>query len=390
MTPSSQLIERVVGWRRHLHSHPELAFAEHETARYIAEQLAPLDGLAISRPTPTSVLAVLRTGRPGPTLALRADIDGLPIEEETGLPFASVNAGKMHACGHDGHAAILLGAAHALTAAADELRGELRFIFQHAEELQPGGARELVAAGVMDGVDLVYGHHLWAPLEVGAIALSPGPMLAAADTFSIELRGAGGHAAMPHTAKDVIAATAAVIDGLQRIVAREVDPLAAAVVSVTEVHAGTALNVLPEHATLRGTARALEEPVRTRLAAAIERVAAGVAAAHGIEARTDFQLGYAPVVNDAGAVATVERALARVTDARLIEQRPMMGGDDFSAYLQEAPGCYALIGARPAADAHPHHHPRFDIDERALAIGVAAMTAVAREVLGRDELPRTS
>src|SRR3954470_16511178 len=203
--------EQVVQGRRHPHRHPEPSFEERETAAFVAQTLETFDGLEIERPTENSVLALLSTGRPGPTVALRADIDALPITEESGVDFASEKPGAMHACGHDGHTAMLLGAARTLSENAGELPGgELRFIFQHAEELAPGGARDLVAAGVLDGVDLIYGCHLWAPLELGKVAVRPGPFMAASDFLKLTITGRGGHAGLPHDAIDPIAIAAQV------------------------------------------------------------------------------------------------------------------------------------------------------------------------------------
>jgi amidohydrolase len=361
--------DQVIEWRRHLHRHPEPSFQEHETARFIAETLDSFGGLTIERPTPTSVHARLGRGR---VVALRADIDALPIAEESGVEFASERPGVMHACGHDGHTAMLLGAAKQL--AADPPPGEVRFIFQHAEEIAPGGAKEMVAAGVMEGVELVYGCHLWAPLAYGKVVARPGPFMAAADFFRLTVSGKGGHAALPHTAIDTVAAAAAIVTELQHIVARRIDPLQPAVVTVGSIHAGDAPNVIPGEAVLTGTTRSFDADTRERLPRLIEQVATSVAAAHGATAELDYRLGFRPVVND-------EQATALVRDAagdRLAELDPVMGGDDFSAFLQHAPGCYAFIGA---GGEHPHHHPRFRIDERALAIGTRLHVAVARAAL---------
>src|SRR4051794_5307707 len=260
-------MEDVVAWRRHLHRHPEVSFEEHETSAWIAERLEEF-GLPVERPTETSVLARLGSG--SPVVALRADIDALPIHEESGVDFASQRPGAMHACGHDGHTAMLLGAARELT--RQEVAGEVRFIFQHAEELAPGGARELVQAGVMEGVDFVYGCHLWSPLEVGRVAAVPGPFMAAADFFRIVLTGRGGHAALPHTAVDTVVCAADLVGALQRVVARRIDPLQPAVVTVGSLHAGEAPNVIPGTAELTGTARSFSPAVRAQIPEAIEEI----------------------------------------------------------------------------------------------------------------------
>jgi amidohydrolase len=379
------LRDRVVAWRRHLHQHPELSFDEERTAQFVHDTLASFGGLEIARPTATSVVARLLTGRPGPVLALRADMDALAITEETGLPFASVNRGVMHACGHDGHMAMLLGAAQQLVAMRDTLRGELRFVFQHAEEISPGGAEELVQRGVMDGVTRIIGAHLWASLEVGKVGVIEGAAMAAPDTFWVTVRGKGGHAAIPQQVVDPIAVGAQVVVNLQQVVSRGVDPLDSAVVSITQFHAGTTHNVIPEVAELNGTVRTFDAELRTRLPQLMERIIRGVTEAHGATYEFTYERGYRPVVND----VAVTRELAAVIEEAcgpgvLVTLRPTMGGEDFSAFLQKAPGSFYFIGAGNAARGivHPHHHPRFDIDERALETGVRIFVGAAARFNG--------
>ncbi len=361
--------EDVVAWRRHLHRNPEVSFEEHETSAFVADTLEGF-GLEVERPTETSVMARLGSG--GPVVALRADIDALPIHEESGVEFESERPGAMHACGHDGHTAMLLGAARELS--GREFDGEVRFIFQHAEELAPGGARDMIAAGVMEGVDFIYGCHLWTPLEYGKVAAMPGPFMAAADFFKATITGRGGHGGLPHTAIDTIAAASEFVGSLQHIVSRRADPLQPAVVTIGSFHAGDAPNVIPGRAELRGTTRSFDAALRERMPELIEEIGNGVCAAHGAEFELDFTFGYKPVVND-------ERATGLVRDVvsdELFELDPIMGGDDFSAYLAEAPGCYAFVGA---GGEFPHHHPRFVIDERALAIGTRLHVHVALRAL---------
>ena len=376
------VLEDVVGWRRHLHRHPELSFEERETAAYIADALAGFgEALEIERPAENSVVAHLRTGRPGPVVALRADIDALPIDEQSGVDFASDTPGVMHACGHDGHTAMLLGAARLLTEARDRLPGgEIRFLFQPAEELAPGGARDLVAAGAVEGVDFVYGCHLWAPLQYGKVAAMPGPFMAASDFFTLAITGRGGHGGLPHLADDTIAIGAQVVTNLQHVVARRVDPLERAVLSIGTFHAGDAPNVLPGRVEMSGTVRTFDPDLRERMPVLIEEVIRGVTSAHGAGYDLDYQFGYQPVVNDERATALVRDA---IDPAALTDLAPIMGGDDFSAYLAEVPGCYAFIGAgdEAAGATFPHHHPRFRIDERALATGVRLHVDVAVRAL---------
>ena len=275
-----ELESQAIAWRRHLHANPELSFAEHETSRFVEETLHSFGAFDIERPTPTSVVARLRGERPGKVLALRADMDALPIQEEVDLPFASRVPGVMHACAHDGHTAMLLATAKLLAGRRGELAGEARLVFQHAEELPPGGARELVARGVLDGVDAIVGAHLMSTYEAGTVVAQAGPLMAAADSIEIEIRGRGGHAAYPHAAVDPVVVAAQAVTALQQIVSREIDPLDNAVVSITRIHAGAANNVIPEAVELGGTVRTFRPGSRTAVREAIERVLRGVTEAH--------------------------------------------------------------------------------------------------------------
>ncbi len=377
--------DTVIGWRRYLHQHPELSFQEERTAQFIADTLAGFGALTITRPTPTSVVARLTGARPGPVLAMRADIDALPIDEKNTHDFISKQSGVMHACGHDGHTAMLLGAAKVLTARRAELAGEVRFIFQHAEELLPGGAEELVNAGVVDGVDLVIGAHLWLPMAVGQVGVRNGPLMASPDIFRITITGSGGHAALPQNTVDPIFVAAQVITNLQGIVARNVDPLEPAVVSVTRIAGGTTNNVIPSSVELEGTIRTFDAALRQRIPVLMERILAGVTSAHGAHHKLTLQSGYRPVVNDARASDLLRRAVVRALGKEmLVEATPNMGGEDFSAYQQRAAGSFFFIGARneERGIVHPHHHDCFDLDERALDHGTRVFVAAALEHLG--------
>ena len=375
----------VIGWRRHLHQHPELSFHEEHTSQFIADTLAELGGLQITRPTRTSVMARLVTGRPGPTLAMRADIDALPIEERNNHDFVSKSPGVMHACGHDGHTAMMLGAVKVLLARREELSGEVRFLFQHAEELPPGGAEEMVKAGVLEGVDLVIGAHLWLPLQVGKVGVKVGPLMASPDNFRLTITGSGGHAAAPQQTVDSIAIAAQVITNLQHVVSRMVDPLEPAVVSVTRIIGGTTYNVIPSEVELAGTVRTFDPALRTKIPQMMEQVIAGITAAHGARYAFVIEPSYRPVINDAGASDLLRRAVvAALGEEALVEATPTMGGEDFSAYQQKAPGSFFFVGARneERGIVHPHHHERFDLDERALDHGTRIFVAAAMEMLG--------
>ncbi|WP_407542384.1 M20 family metallopeptidase (plasmid) [Deinococcus radiomollis] len=375
------LNEQVVAWRRHLHRHPELSFQEYQTADYVESQLRGMDGLSLSRPTPTSVLAVLKGDLPGRTVLLRADMDALPIQEDTGLDFASERPGVMHACGHDGHTAMLLGAASVLCRAKTSLEGEVRFIFQHAEELFPGGAQQVVDAGVMTGVDAVFGTHLFSTLPVGQVALKAGALMAAPDVFEITVIGRGGHAAMPHETTDPVVIAAHVITAMQSIVSRLRDPLDPAVLSVTTLRAGSADNVIPDTATLTGTVRTFDPALRDAIPVQLERLVQGVTAAFGAAYSLTYTRGYRATINDP-AITEVLRQVVRDTvgEQALVEATPTMGGEDFSAYLSQAPGAFVFIGAGNAQKGitAPHHHPHFMIDEDALQVGVQVLVGAAR------------
>jgi amidohydrolase len=373
----AEVLADAVAWRRHLHAHPELSFQEYGTSAFVRERLESFGPLEVVSPTPTSVVARLRGGRAGPTLALRADMDALPIQEESGVEFASQNPGVMHACGHDGHTAMLLATARRLSAMREELAGEVRFVFQHAEELPPGGAAELVASGALDGVDAAVGCHLMSDLQVGRIAAIEGVCTAAADTFSARIIGRGGHAAFPHTAVDPIAAAAQAISSLQHVVSRQTSPLEGVVVSITRIAGGTADNVIPESVELGGTVRTYGEEPRLRTREAIERILGGIASAHRASYEFEYVEGYSSVVNDPGLTALVRE----VAGKRLVEYPPLMAGEDFCAYLRVAPGCFFFVGAG-GPGAFPHHHQRFTIDEGALPVGIETLTDTALRFLG--------
>jgi amidohydrolase len=384
LTPDA-VRDAVVAWRRQLHQQPELSFHEVRTSAFVADTLAGFGGLELSRPTPTSVVARLIGHAGGPTLAMRADMDALPIHETNEHAFVSRTPGVMHACGHDGHTAMLLGAAQVLATRRDELRGEVRFLFQHAEELPPGGAQELVEAGALDGVDLVIGAHLWLPLAFGQVSVKAGPLMAAPDNFRLVIEGAGGHAAMPQVTVDAIAVAAQVVTNLQHVVSRAVDPLASVVVSVTRIAGGTTYNVIPGSVELAGTVRTFDPDLRDRVPELMERVIAGVTAAHGARYRFELERGYHPVVNAEPAADLLRQAVTRALgEDALTDAVPTMGGEDFSAYQQKVPGAFFFIGARneELGIVHPHHHERFDLDERALDYGTRIFVAAAEEYLG--------
>jgi amidohydrolase len=365
--------EQVIAWRRHLHQNPELSFQEEKTSQFIFDTLQSFGNLEISRPTKTSVVARLIGPEPGKTLAIRADMDALPIQEENTFEFASQNPGVMHACGHDGHTAMLLGTAKILSGLKEHIKGEVRFLFQHAEELFPGGAEEMVEAGVMDGVDLVIGTHLWSPIEKGKVGVVYGSMMASPDTFWITVNGKGGHAALPHQTIDSIAVAAQVVTNLQHIVSRNTDPLDNLVISVTQFLGGTTHNVIPGSVKIWGTVRSFDPALRESIPAKMERVVKGITEAHEASYEFKYEFGYRPVINDNEVTAVIEETVREVFGEEALDMmRPNMGGEDFSAFMEKAPGCYFYVGAgnEEQGITYPHHHELFTIDEDALEIGV--------------------
>ncbi len=381
---SDDLEARAIAWRRHLHANPELSFEEHETSAFVEQTLRSFGGLEIERPAGTAVVARLHCAKPGKVVVLRADMDALPIQEENDVPHVSTRPGVMHACGHDGHTAMLLGAAQLLCERRDEIAGEVRFVFQHAEESPPGGARAVVDSGVIEGAALVIGVHVLSGLETGKVSSVPGPVMAAADLFTLDIIGRGGHGASPHETVDPVVVAAQVITNLQQVVARETDPFDSVVVSVTTLSAGSARNVIPGSVRLGGTVRTLSTSRRVEVRDAIERVIAGVTSAHRATYDFAFEVGYDPVVNDFDASAAVRRAaVAELGESALVEFPPVMGGEDFSAYAAVAPSAFFWIGSgnEELETMFPHHHPRFDIDEAALRDGIAVFARTTLDVL---------
>ena len=374
-----QYLQQLTAWRRHLHQHPELSFEEVETSRFIAEEMGKLKHASrIERLTPTSVVVVFATGKPGAKIGLRADIDALPIQEERDdLPFRSVNDGKMHACGHDGHTAILMAACRYFDDHYDQLSGEIHAIFQHAEEKLPGGAREMVATGYFDDFDFIYGQHLFSTSPVGILDIKDGMASANTDAYYLTIRGKGGHAAMPEGSIDPVVIGAQFVTLLQSIVSRRVSPHDALVISNTVFRAGYAQNVIPDSAELVGSVRTTSEEHRQFARKAIEDLIKNLCAANGASYELDYQIGYDVTWNDPAKTAIVrELATARFGAEHIVSLPGMMGGEDFSAFARCAPATYAVIGSGAPNFDYPHHHPKFGLDERCFVIGLQMMIDV--------------
>ena len=367
------LLPRCIEDRRWFHQHAELSFQEFETADYIEKALAEIPGLRLSRPTPTSVMAVLKTGRPGRCLAIRADVDALPIQEANELPYRSCHAGAMHACGHDGHAAILLNAVRLLAAMGDELSGELRFIFQHAEETPPGGAVEVIRAGVLEGVDEVFGLHLTSTLPTGKFGVCSGVLTSATDRFEIEITGKGGHSSMPQECVDPIVVGAQIILGLQTVLSRSIQPSDMAVLSVCQANAGSAYNIIPGAMHLTGSVRSYDETVRQTAERRIREICQGIAASAGASVAVEYVRGYDSIHNDPALTVWARDMIARCFgDEAVYELAPIAPGDDFCYYDQVCPGFFLELGAANAAKGSdaPHHNARYRLDEDALLYGL--------------------
>ncbi len=373
--------EEIVAIRRHLHQYPELSFQEVKTPAYIASFHEKLGHEVKRNVGERGVVAVLKGGKLGPTIALRADFDALPIQEETGLPFASKVDGVMHACGHDGHTATLLGLARALNQLQEEIKGTIVFIHQHAEEYAPGGAIAMIQDGCLDGVDVIFGTHLWATIPYGEVQYRKGPIMSAVDRFEIVIHGQGGHAGTPHLTKDAIVIGANVVTQLQQVVSRRIDPMKPAVVSIGSFEAMNAFNVIADEAKIVGTVRTFHEEVRDEVEKEIKHLVHTICDSAHAKATVTYERGYPAVVNHSAETDFLRTCAQSISEVKRTEEmEPMMGGEDFAYYLQHVKGTFFFTGAKnPAWDvAYPHHHPKFDIDERAMLI--------AAKVLGKAAL----
>ncbi|PWC59296.1 peptidase M20 [Azospirillum sp. TSH7] len=382
-TGMDRLTADMTEWRRDLHAHPETAFEEQRTSDFVAEKLASF-GLEVHRGlAKTGVVGILRNGE-GPMVGFRADMDALHIHEETNLPHSSRNPGRMHACGHDGHTAMLLGAARHLTENPNLFQGTIVFIFQPAEENE-GGGRVMVEEGLFDRfpVEKVFGMHNWPGLEVGRIALRPGPLMAAYDIFELTLTGKGTHAGMPHMGTDTIMVGSQIVGAWQTIAARSVHPIDSAVVSVTQFHAGDTWNVLPATAVLRGTVRTFRPEVQDLVQRRMGEVATAIAGGFGVEASLRYERRYPPTTNSVKETELARQAAARVVgeDALDLDPMPSMGAEDFSFMLQKRPGCYIWVGAGPSDQGRNLHSPHYDFNDAVLPIGASYWVRLAETVL---------
>lgn len=383
-----EMVPDIVALRRDLHEHPELAFEEVRTSGIVAQRLRALGLDVQTGVAKTGVVGLLRGGKSGPgakTIAIRADMDALPIHELNEIDYRSTVDGKMHACGHDGHTSIALAVADILSKRRDELNGNVKFVFQPAEE-QVGGAAPMVKEGAMEGVDGIIGLHLISNYQLGRVGVRSGPVFASADKFVITVRGKGGHAAMPEGSVDPIVIAAYIITALQTLISRETSPFSPAVITIGKVQAGSAFNIIPETAELHGTMRAFSKEHREKLLRRIDELASGVASAMGGSSEVQLFDGCPPCVNEEAMTGLVHKAAVEAVGEQAVDTGEGVmttGSDDMACFLDAVPGCYFIVGANnPAKGAnYPHHHPRFNIDEDALPVAVEVLARAAMDYL---------
>ncbi|MGN4718154.1 M20 peptidase aminoacylase family protein [Bacillus cereus group sp. MYBK226-2] len=371
-----QLTETLISIRRNLHEHPELSYEEFETTKAIKNWLEEENITIINSNLETGVIAEISGNRNGPLIAIRADIDALPIQEETNLPYASKIHGKMHACGHDFHTAAIIGAAYLLKEKESSLSGTVRFIFQPAEE-SSNGACKVIEAGHLHGVQAIFGMHNKPDLPVGTIGIKDGPLMAGVDRFEIEIHGVGTHAAVPDAGVDPIVASSQIVMALQTIVSRNISSSHNAVVSVTNIHSGNTWNVIPEKATLEGTVRTFQTETREKIPALMKRIIQGVSDALGVKTEFRFYAGPPAVHNDTS-LTNLSTQVAETMNLNIISPTPSMAGEDFSFYQQEIPGSFVFMGT---SGTHEWHHPAFTVDERALPVSAAYFALLAEKAL---------
>ncbi|MDC6270467.1 amidohydrolase [Lysinibacillus fusiformis] len=376
--------EEMVGIRRHLHEYPELSFEEVETPAYIAAYHKELGHEVREGVGGRGVVAVLRGARTGKTVALRADFDALAIQEENDLPYKSKVAGKMHACGHDGHTATLLGLAKALNKMKSEITGNIIFIHQHAEEVAPGGAKPMIEDGCLDGVDVIFGTHLWAPTPIGEILVKDGAIMAAADKVEIAIQGKGGHGAEPHHSIDAVTLASQFVISAQQLISRRIDPLKSAVLTIGHFEAINPFNVIADRVKLAGTIRTFEEDVRTQMEQELEAVLNATCLAFGASYEYRYTRGYPPVYNHQKETEFVAQLASTVPGVEQVKTcPPFMVGEDFAYYLEKVPGTFFFTGAKSPEweTAYPHHHARFNFDERAMLIAAKTLGKATLEYL---------
>ena len=379
---SEQYRDYIVDLRREFHMNPELSWQEHRTSERVKEELRKI-GVPFIAAAKTGVIATIRGSQPGGVLALRADMDALQVKECNDVPYASKNDGVMHACGHDGHTAMLLGAAKILNDMKDEIKGTVKLLFQPAEELAQG-AKLMIEDGCMEGLDGIFGIHLWSDLQVGKVSVEAGPRMASADMFTINIKGLGGHGSLPHQGVDAVLTASSLVMNLQSIVSREISPMDAAVVSVGVLNSGTRFNVIASEALLEGTTRCFNQEVRKLFPKAMERIVTSTAENYRAQAKLEYRFGTPPTINDARCSKIAEKTVTKLFGENAVSlMEKVTGGEDFAEYLEKAPGVIAFVGVRNEDKqcCYAQHHERFNIDEDALTIGAAVYAQYAMDFL---------
>lgn len=373
-----QLIKQAIEDRRFFHQYPELSGLEFETCAFIRNRLEALK-IEILDFEPPSVIGFVKGTKGNKTIALRADIDALPITEEGDKPYLSKNPGVAHMCGHDGHTATLLAVAEWLSIKGNEVEPNIVLIFQSAEEITPSGADRLIKQGVLENVDAIFGIHLWQGMEKGKIGLTHGPMMASIDDFEIMIQGSGGHGSMPHETVDPIYVATHVIQSLQSIISRKLNPIDSGVITVGKIEAGTTYNIIPDTAKLIGTIRALTPEAVDTLQSQMVQLTEGICKAFDAIGQVDFIIGTPPLVNDPKESRFVESVIRQSFGDDVFELvDPVMGGEDFSYYLQNKPGAFIFVGMGGEKSMYPHHHPKFDIDEEVIPEAIKLFIEIAK------------
>ncbi|MFC5466138.1 M20 family metallopeptidase [Lederbergia graminis] len=380
--------ERIIEIRRYLHEHPELSFQEEETAKYISDfyKDVPVDSVETNFGGQRGVVVTIKGSHPGKTIAIRADFDALPIQEETGLPFASKNEGVMHACGHDGHTAYMLVLAETLAEVKNHIKGTIRIIHQPAEETPPGGALGMIEAGVLEGVDAIIGIHVMSTMKTGHIYYRSGNTQTGRSYFKLVVQGKGGHGSSPHLANDAIVAASAFVLNVQTIVSRRINPFDTASITIGNFDGKGTFNVIKDAVTIEGDVRTMTPETRELVEKQIQAFANGLETSYGVESKLEYKNDYPVLYNDPDVTEQVRQALeqASIPDVEsILETPPQPPSEDFAYYLEKVPGCFFYVGAAPeSGEAYPHHHPKFDINENSLIISAKAMAAAVASYCG--------
>ncbi len=383
---AEKFFARMVSIRRKIHQYPELAYEEYKTSELVAQTLKSLGLKVQTGIAKTGVIGILEGSKKGKVIALRADMDALPIQEQTGLPFSSKVPGKMHACGHDAHTAMVLGAAMILKQLQSELNGTVKFIFQPSEEKNPGGANQMIKEGALNNpkVDYIFGLHVRPDADPGTIFVKDGPLMASADEIYIKIKGKGGHGARPHFAIDPIVISAEVVLALQKVVSRFFDPIEPRVLTIGSIHAGTATNIIPDEVTISGTLRTMNEEWRKKAWQMIDQILRGITSTYGASYELKINQGYPVLVNDPETTRFVkEKAIELFGKNKVFEAKPVMGAEDFAYYLQKVPGCFIWLGAGHKNSKHDIHSSKFTINEEAMKYGASLLAYLTISILSK-------